>query len=223
MDGLGTLDAGSGRDVDRETIRCLVVDDHPVLCQGLAGTLAQEDDIEVVGQATDTREGIRLGERRRPHVAVVDIQMPGKGGLELCAELCALERSPHVVLYTAYDDPGLLDAGLEAGASGFVLKSAPTSDVVRAVRAVVAGRSFVDAELTATLLRRRDRDGAVLSPREAEVLQLLADGLTTDAVGETLFLSPATIRSYAESAMRKLESRNRVHAIATALRKRLID
>ncbi len=223
MGGSGTIDANTESGTDREMIRCLVVDDHPVLCKGLANALAGEEDIEVVGQATDAQEGMRIGRNRRPDVVVMDIQMPGMGGLECCAELRAFESPPQVILYTAFDDASLLDQALEAGASGFVLKSAPTSDVVRAVRAVAAGRPFVDAQLTSSLLERRDRDGAALSAREAQVLQLLADGMTTEAAGQELFLSPATIRSYAESAMRKLESRNRVHAIATALRRRLID
>lgn len=223
MNGLGTLDTSSGCGVGGEATSCLVVDDHPALCRGLAAALANEEDLEVVGQAGDAREALRLAARRRPAVVVLDIQMPGMDGLECCAEMRAVEGPPEVVLYTAFDDPSLLDAGLEAGATGFVLKSAPTGDVVRAVRAVAAGRPFVDAELTSALLQRRDREGSPLSAREAEVLQLLANGKTTDAVGQELFLSPATIRSYAESAMGKLESRNRVHAIATAIRRRLID
>lgn len=223
MNGAGILEVGERDGANRDAIRCLVVDDHPALRDGVAAALSGEDGIEVVGQATDGRSAVALRERRRPAVVVLDIQMPGMGGLECCEQLRGGDDPPAVILYTAFDDPQLLDAGLEAGAIGFVLKAAPLADMARAVRTVAAGRMFIDPELTSSLLARRDRDAAALSPREVEVLRLLADGMTTEAAGKELFLSPATIRSYAESAMRKLDSRNRVHAIATAIRQRLID
>jgi DNA-binding NarL/FixJ family response regulator len=112
---------------------------------------------------------------------------------------------------------------LEAGAQGFVLKSGPPRELVRAVRMVSDGHAYVDPALASDLLKRRGSATAALSAREAEVLQLLANGLTTDAVGKQLYLSPTTVRSYGENAMRKLEARNRVHAVAQGLRLGLLS
>jgi DNA-binding NarL/FixJ family response regulator len=205
-------------------IRCLVVDDHPLLRDGLVTMLDAEDDIEVVGQAADGDEALALAERRSPDVAIIDVRMPGKTGVDVCRELGERRNATPVVLYTAFDDVDLLDAGLEAGARGFVLKTGPPPDILQALRTVARGQPYIDAALTGALLQRRgDKDRNPLSQREREVLQLLADGMTTDRAAEQLFLSPTTVRSYAESGMHKLAARSRTHAVAEALRLRLID
>jgi DNA-binding NarL/FixJ family response regulator len=205
-----------------KAVRCLVADDHPAIRAALVAVLGAEEDIEVVGTAEDGDQAIALTERRRPDVVVIDLRMPGKDGVEYCREVAGPD-SPAVVLYTGFQDADLLDAALNAGARGFVLKRGPMSDVVRAVRAVASGHPYVDPELTAALLERRSEiEGAALSARETEVLQLLANGLTTKAAAAELFLSPTTVRSYAESGMEKLEAGNRTHAVAEALRRHLI-
>jgi DNA-binding NarL/FixJ family response regulator len=212
-----------GKRGNNMAISCVVGDDHEALRRGLVTLLRDDEAIDVIGQAANGTEALGLVERRRPDVLVVDVRMPGIDGIELCGTLAGRDLPTTVVLYTAYDDPETLDAALEAGARGYVLKSSPPQDLVRAIHAVREGRRYVDATLAAALLARHDAPaGGGLSPRELEVLQLLADGHTTDAAAERLFLSPATVRSYAENAMRKLEARNRVHAVATALRQGLI-
>jgi DNA-binding NarL/FixJ family response regulator len=204
-------------------VRCLVADDHPALRQGLGRVIEAEDGLEVVGEARDGTQALALTERRRPDIAVVDIEMPRMGGLEYCRRVREAGEQPQVIVYTAHDDVKLLDEALEAGARGFVLKTGPMADVVQAIRSVMSGRPYIDGNLTSSLLDRRDGESADgLSKREGEVLQLLADGLPTEAVAEHLYLSPATVRSYAEAAMHKVEGRNRVHAVANALRAGLI-
>jgi DNA-binding NarL/FixJ family response regulator len=206
-----------------DRIRCLVGDPHRDRCREVVAALKQEPRVEVVGQAVNGAEALRLAERRRPDVAIVDVALPGVDGVEFTRRVRATERPPAVVLATDFDGLDLLDAGLEAGALGFVLRTA-TPNFLRAVRSVAAGQPYVDVGLTGALLTRGARhDRPPLSQREAEVLQLLADGLTTQAVGEALHLSPTTVRSYGESAMRKLHADNRVHAVALALRLRLIE
>jgi DNA-binding NarL/FixJ family response regulator len=203
-------------------IRCLVADDHPAVRAGLVAVLGAEEDIEVVGDAGDGEEAVALTERRRPQVAVVDMRMPRMDGVEYC-QAVAGEDGPAIVLYTGYSDGELLETALNAGARGFVLKTGPMSDVVRAVRAVASGSPYVDPGLTSMLLERRAHsEESALSRRETEVLQLLANGLTTDGAAGELFLSPTTVRSYAESGMEKLEASNRTHAVAEAIRRRLI-
>jgi DNA-binding NarL/FixJ family response regulator len=202
-------------------ITCLIGDDHEALRSGLATLLDAEDDLRVVGQARNGRELLDLAERRRPDVTIADLGMPMIDGIAFCREITSRPDPPAVVLYTGRTEPEILQSALDAGARGFVVKSGPTQDLVRAIRTVHAGLPYVDAMLGAALFRHRS-NGPLLSERETEVLQHLANGLTTDGVGKALFLSPATVRSYAENAMRKLEADNRVHAVAVALRLGLI-
>jgi DNA-binding NarL/FixJ family response regulator len=212
----------AGESLDTEQIRCVVGDDHEALRAGLVALLDAEDDLTVIGQARDGRELLALAERRRPDVTIVDIGMPSIDGIECCRRLTTQPGAPAVVLYTGSAEPDVLKSALDAGASGFVVKSGPPQDLVRAVRAVHAGLPYIDGRLGASLLA--DRTPATpLSDRESEVLQHLAHGLTTDGVGKELFLSPATVRSYAEHAMHKLGAHNRVHAVAIALRLGLIS
>lgn len=204
-----------------QLIRCVVGDDHEVLRLGLVRALGAPDDIEVVGQAGDGDAARALIERRRPDVAVLDLHMPRLGTLELCAELAG--SGTRVLVYTGDADPAALDGALDAGAAGYVVKTGPLSELVRAVRVVAAGSTYVEATLASELLARRAQAApSVLSGREGEVLQRLADGMTTEQTAQDLFLSPGTVRSYAETAMQKLASRNRTHAVATALREGLI-
>lgn len=199
----------------------MVGDDHEALRSGLVTLLEAEEDLRVIGQARNGRELLELTERRRPDVTIADIGMPMIDGIAFCRTITARPDPPAVVLYTGQAEPAVLRSALDAGARGFVVKSGSPRDLVRAIRTVHAGLPYVDAMLGASLVDRGPRE--LLSERETQVLQHLADGLTTEAVGRSLFLSPATVRSYAENAMRKLDARNRVHAVATALRLGLIS
>jgi len=205
------------------TITCLVGDDHEALRRGLVTLLDAEQDIRVVGQAGSGPEALALAERRRPDVTIVDLRMPDMDGVEFCREVFDRELATTIVIYTAFDELEALDTALGAGAMGYVLKSAPPNELIRAVRMVHGGHRYIDPTLAGGLLERRHATAAsILSGRETEVLQLLADGLTTDAVGRQLYLSPTTVRSYAENAMHKLEASNRVEAVAKALRLGLV-
>ena len=204
-----------------QQITCVVGDDHEALRSGLVALLEAEEDLTVIGQARNGRELLEVTELRRPDVTIADIGMPAIDGIAFCREISGRPDPPAVVLYTGTAEPDVLQLALDAGARGFVVKSGPPQDLVRAIRAVHAGLPYVDGRLGASLLDRRM--AGLLSERETEVLQHLANGLTTDATGKELFLSPATVRSYAENAMRKLDAHNRVHAVATALRLGLIS
>jgi DNA-binding NarL/FixJ family response regulator len=207
--------------MDREQITCVIGDDHEALRSGLAALLDAEDDLRVVGQARDGRELLELAERRRPDVMVADIGMPTVDGIAFCREITARPDPPAVVLYTGTAETDVLQSALDAGARGVVVKSGPPQDLVRAIRTVHAGLPYVDGMLGAALFNRRAE--SLLSGRETEVLQHLANGLTTEGVGKELYLSPATVRSYTEHAMHKLGASNRVHAVTTALRMGLIN
>ena len=205
-------------------ITCVVGDDHETLRKGLVALIDAEDDLTVIGQAGDGGETLALTRRRRPDVTVVDVRMPVMDGIALCREVKAEELPTRVVVYTAFDDLAALEQALEAGAAGYVLKSGPPQELLRAVRIVSEGRPYVDATLAPDLLERKAAAARIpLTPREIEVLQHLATGLTNEATATALFLSPTTVRSYAENAMAKLEANNRLHAVAKALRLGLID
>ena len=207
--------------MDRHEITCVIGDDHEALRSGLVTLLDAEDDLRVVGQARNGRELLELAERRRPDVTVADIGMPAIDGIAFCREITARPDPPAVILYTGTAETEVLQSALDAGARGFVVKSGPPQDLVRAIRTVHAGLPYVDGMLGAALFNRRVE--SLLSEREAQVLQHLANGLTTDGVGKELYLSPATVRSYTENAMHKLGASNRVHAVTTALRMGLIS
>lgn len=205
-------------------IRCVVADDHVLLRNALVEVLGSEPDIEVVGEAADGEVVLGLVARRRPDVVVVDAHMPLLGGVDVCLQLAAVAPDVKVVVYTGDDDLDLLERALEAGAKGFVLKSGQPLDVARALRVAETGQVYVDASVAGALLQRRfSRQQHVLSKREHEVVALLAEGHTTEETARLLFLSPATVRTYAENAMHKLDARNRPHMIAKYMRLGLLS
>lgn len=204
-----------------EGIGVVVSDGHEVLRQGLAGMLGAEEDIRLMGQASTARQARRLIEQRSPDVLITASRFPDGSAVELCE---VLDRNgPAVLFYTADEDLDTVEAALEAGAMGYVLKSAPSQTLVQAVHLVARGQRYIDAMLAPKLLSRSDTRRILLSLREREVLQRLSDGLTTAAAARDLHLSPATVRSYAENAMAKLGVGNRTHAVAQALRRDLIS
>ena len=201
------------------TITCVVADDHALLREGLVALLEIEEGVRVSGVARSGSELLDLIAQTRPDVAIVDHGLAGGEPIELAQQV-----DVPIIVYTGRDEVDRLDDALEAGIRGYVLKSGPPGELVRAVRMVHAGLPFIDPALAGGLLSRRlGKPTSPLSRRETEVLQLLAEGLTTEAAGQKLFLSPTTVRSYAENAMRKLEARNRVHAVAIAVRMGLLD
>lgn len=173
----------------------------------------------VAGSAGDYDGGLGLVERTAPDVAVIDIGLGAESGIDLARELLRRDPGRRIVLYTAADDVDALIAGLDAGAQGYALKAGGSAELVEAITAVASGGTYVDPRLRDALLARRSGDQPVsLSAREREILSLLAEGLTGDEVAERLFLSAETVKTHVRNAIGKLRARNRVHAIAVALR-----
>jgi two-component system, NarL family, response regulator DesR len=206
----------------RAPLRCLIADDHPVALQGLRAMLDADDEFEIVGEADNGAEAMRLARTRAADIAILDVMMPRKDGLECARELRDLENPPAVVLYTGLGAEALVEEALDAGVRGLLLKDSPSSTVTHALKVVGNGQRYFDGRLSGVLIERVNA-GDPLSDREREVLQLLADGGTTTTVAQELFLSPATVRGYAESATRKVGGRNRVEGVANALRAGLIS
>ena len=202
--------------------RCLVADDHPALLLAVAGYLS-ERGFEIVGPVDDGNRAVALAEREQPDVALVDYRMPRGGGAELVRRLKAVSPGTEVAVYTGDADDPLVDAALTAGASAVVLKDAPLVDLVRALRTILEGRQYLDAALGAGAPAPAGRSGGALTAREADVLRLLADGLSHQAVGRRLAISAETARTHLRKACDRLGAATRTEAVARAIRLGLID
>jgi DNA-binding NarL/FixJ family response regulator len=206
-----------------ETLRLLVADDHPAIIDAVARYVADEDDIELVARAADGEQALRLIADRRPDVAVLDIRMPHLGGIEILRALAGAEATPAVILYTGYPERSLLLEALDAGARAFLLKESPLLDLIRAIRIVAGGGTYIDPVLAGLLAGPQAADRLrSLTKREREILRLLADGMRNEQVGKELSISPLTVRTHVKHAMEKLEADTRTQAVASALRQSLI-
>ena len=203
-------------------ITCLIVDDHEVVREGLRLSLSRTPHIRVVGEASDGRSAIDLVERRRPNVVLMDVRMPVLDGLEATKELTAKDPNLAVLIFTAYSERSLLARGLESGAKGYILKEAPHETLVRAIERVASGDTFIDPALMPAFLSGRERD-EMLTPREREILQLLADGMSNADAAKRLFISQETVKSHVRHILAKLEADTRTQAVAIALREAIID
>jgi DNA-binding NarL/FixJ family response regulator len=203
-------------------ITCLIVDDHEVVREGLRLSLSRAPHIRVVGEASDGQGAIDLATRRGPNVVIMDVRMPGMDGLDATKVLTDKLPDVSVLIFTAYSERSLLSRGLESGAKGYILKEAPHETLVRAIEKVANGESFIDPALMPAFLSGKDRE-EMLTGREREILQLLADGMSNADVAARLFISQETVKSHVRHILAKLEADTRTHAVAIALRDAIID
>ncbi len=195
----------------------MIVDDHEALREGLAALLAASG-LEVVGAAGNVASGHDLVEHNDPDVALIDIRLPDGNGIELTRDLLAAYPDLGVVLYTGDSDAELLFDGLDSGARGYALKAGSMDELVAAIERVAQGGSYVDPRLDRILLSpRATANVPQLSPREREIMHLMAEGMTAERIGEEITVSVETVRTHVRNVIRKLQARNRVHAIAIAL------
>jgi DNA-binding NarL/FixJ family response regulator len=205
-----------------DEITCLIVDDHEVVREGLRLSLSRASHIRVVGEASDGAGAVALAERRKPDVVIMDVRMPGMDGLEATKQISQRAPQTAVIIFTAYSERTLLSRGLESGAKGYILKEAPHDTLLRAIEKVVNGDGYVDPALMPAFLSGRDRED-MLTAREREILQLLADGMSNADVAQKLFISQETVKSHVRHILTKLEADTRTHAVAIALREAIID
>jgi DNA-binding NarL/FixJ family response regulator len=203
-------------------ITVLIADDHEVVREGLRLSLLRSPKIRVVGEAPDGETAIALTERRRPDVVIMDLRMPQMDGIEATEEILKRIPDARVLVFTAYSERALLARGLESGARGYVLKEAPHETLLRAIEKVAGGDTFVDPALIPSLATGRD-GGDILTAREREILQLLADGFSNADVATKLFISQETVKSHVRHILAKLEAETRTQAVAIALREAMID
>jgi DNA-binding NarL/FixJ family response regulator len=207
-------------------IRVLIADDHPVVRDGLALILQTEPDFQVVGLAADGREALWLAEELRPAVLLLDLGMPELDGVEVIRRLRESRPEIGVVVFTVFDTDERILAALQAGARGYLLKGAPREDVFTALRTVAAGGSLLPPLVASRLLRHvRGEDEAPfepLSPRQQQVLGLLAQGLQNKEIAAALGVAQRTAKFHVETVLRKLGAGNRTEAVAIATRRHLI-
>ncbi len=211
-------------------IRVLICDDQALVRGGLRMMLDAQPHIEVVGEAEDGRQGLNAAVRLQPHVVLMDIRMPGIDGIEATRQVLA--RAPgglRVLILTTFDEDEYVYEALRAGASGFLLKSAPPAELVRAVHVVHDGQALLAPEVTRHLIEdylRRPRQATTgfpeLTDRETEILRQIAVGLSNAEIAEELFISEATVKSHINRIFAKLDLRDRVHAVILAYERGLV-
>jgi DNA-binding NarL/FixJ family response regulator len=209
-----------------QSIRVVLADDHAVVRKGIREFLEEAGDIQVIAEAATGAEAVALTLEHQPDVAVLDIQMPEMGGIEATRQIKAQAPGVHVLVLTAYDDDPYIFAMLQAGASGYVLKTAPSDELVRAVQAVARGESALDPAVTAKVMaqlasgRPAGARTAVegLTERELEVLRLAAQGDTNRAIGHKLGISDRTVQGHLANIFGKLGVSTRTEAVLLAMK-----
>jgi NarL family two-component system response regulator LiaR len=212
-------------------IRILIADDHPLLREALSQTLSKEQDMEVVGKASDGEETVAMASQLKPDVVIMDIIMPKFDGIEASKRIKTTIPNIAILILTAYDDDNYVLGLLEAGAAGYLLKSARGQDLVEAVRAIQAGESVLHPQIIAKLLKRailkssgmaKPRTDELLSEREKEMLKLLATGMGNKEIAKKLCLSLRTVKAHMSNIFNKMNVASRSEALVEALRSGMI-
>jgi len=204
-------------------IRLLIVDDHPVVRDGLRGVFTGDPDFEVVGEAGDGAEAVAMVERNVTDVVLMDLRMPRMGGVEAIARLREAAPATRVLVLTTFDTDRDVLPAIEAGATGYLLKDAPREELVRAVRAASRGESVLSPAVAGRLMGQvRKPTQEALSRRELDVLKLIADGATNREAAGQLFVSEATIKTHLLHIYDKLGVRDRAGAVGEAYKRRLL-
>lgn len=201
-------------------IRILVVDDHPVVRAGIVALLESADDLEIVGTAASGEEALALVADAAPEVVVMDLRMPGIDGDEATARILAAHPEVRVLILTTYETDDAILSAIAAGASGYLLKAAPEAELIAGVRAVAAGEVALAPSVSRMLVARArtpEPAGPELSPRELEVLQLVAQGLSNREIGARIHLGEATVKTHLLHAFAKLEVSDRTRAVTRAM------
>ncbi|SDU74246.1 response regulator [Jiangella alkaliphila] len=217
------------------TTRVLIVDDQAMVREGFGALLAAQDDLEVVGSAANGAEAVDAVWRKQPDVVLMDVRMPVLDGLEATRRILKApgDRHPRVIMLTTFDLDDYVYEALRAGASGFLLKDAPAADLVHAVRVVAAGDALLAPSITRTLIadfarrpqqnRPRPDQLRVLTPRETEVLKLIAAGRSNGEIADTLVLAEQTVKTHVGRILMKLDLRDRAQAVVIAYETGLVQ
>ena len=207
------------------TIRLMLADDHQMLREGLSRSMSDEG-FDVVGEARDGVEAIRMAEELLPDVILMDVSMPNCDGVEACRQVKAHGSESKVVMLTMHADKDVLTNAIRAGASGYLVKDCSTKEIADAVRMAAAGDTVLSPQLAKSMLdevrrldaRSKTEEERVVTKREEEVLQMIANGCSTPEVAENLFISQKTVKNHLASIYQKLDARDRTQAVLAAVR-----
>jgi len=202
-------------------VRVLIVDDHPVMCSGLSNMLGMHEEIAVIGSAGSGAEALKIIDREKPDLVLLDLRMPGIDGIFVLQKLQKIPESPKVVVLTSYAQDELIYQAIKAGAWGYLLKDTSEDELIAAITAVHAGRRYIPVGISSRLAERMTRSD--LTPRELQTLELLAEGCTNKQIAAALKLSDYTIRHYVNNVMEKLQAADRTGAVAAAFRSGLLQ
>jgi DNA-binding NarL/FixJ family response regulator len=208
-------------------IRVLIADDHGIVRSGLRMLIERQEDMSVVAEAEDGLEALHLTQAEHPDVAVLDVSMPRMTGLQAAREIRSHSPDTRVLMLSMHDDERYFFEGLEAGAAGYVLKRAADTDLIDALRTVAGGSTFLSSEAQVTLMREWQEGRAEpedpLTPRELEVVKLIAEASTNRQIANTLQLSEKTVESHRSNLFAKLGMRDRVELVRYAIRRGLVE
>jgi len=214
----------------KDKIRILMADDHVILRQGTIALLRKEQDLEVIGEASTGQEAIELAHRLKPDVVIMDVRMPVLSGVEATRQICSGLSEIKIIVLTAHNDDQYVYSAFEAGASGYLLKTAPVSELIKAIHQVHQGEASLDPAITAKLIRRMSKtspgvsasvDGSgveSLTTREQDVLRSLAEGHSNKAIADRLFISERTVQAHLTNIYGKLQVSSRTGAIIAGIK-----
>ncbi|MFH1452803.1 MAG: response regulator transcription factor [Armatimonadota bacterium] len=208
-----------------EKIRVLITDDHTLVREGFANMISMEEEIEVVGQASEAKEALEMVEELKPDIVLMDIKMKGMNGLEATRLIKKKYPDIEVIILSMYDEEDYIKRAVEYGATGYVLKDISRDELLRAIKVVSGGGSLIQPALAKKVLKdltQKSKEGVYtkeLSDREIQLIQLLSEGNTNKDIGDQLFISEKTVKSHLRSIFRKLEVSDRTQAVAMAMRK----
>lgn len=206
-----------------ENIRLLICDDHPVVRLGLRGMLESQPDLEVIAEAADGDEAVTLARYHRPDVILMDLRMPKMDGVEATKQIRSELSDARVLILTTYETDADVLRVVSAGALGFLLKDSPEEKIFGAIRDVSQGNSPLTSSVAARLMERlRGNNENILSPREVEILQLVAHGANNKGIASELWISEATVKSHLNRIFDKLDATDRTSAVTAALRRGII-
>ena len=209
-------------------IRILIVDDHPIVREGLAAVLNAQDDMEVIAEAGDGDEAVTRFRDLTPDIVLMDLAMPGTDGVAAIHRIREVEAQANVVVLTAYDTDDRIFQAVQAGARGYLLKGAPREEIFRAIREVNNGGSLLEPAVAGKLLSRvgdilRGEGVEQLTPRELDILTLMARGLRNKEIASQLYITERTVKFHANAIYRKLDVGSRTEAVSKALRHGLVQ
>ncbi|MEH1934229.1 MAG: response regulator transcription factor [Nostoc sp.] len=199
------------------SIRVLVVDDHPVVRQGLIGMLEEAPDIVIVGQGRNGHEAIAVFQQQQPDVTLMDLRMPDMGGVQAITVICNEFPNARIIVLTTYDTDEEIYRGLRAGAKGYLLKDSEPEELLTAIRTVTRGQQYIPLNVAAKLVQRMT--APELSARELEVLQLVGQGMSNQEISTALNISESTVKTHINRILSKLDVKDRTQAAIIALKR----